>query len=92
MELYHSVRALLSSDFFIKEVLENTGTDIEKLKFVSSSTVYVDNNGSMVVAKIPRMTPTSDNIDVKNIGRILITLLFLHYLLDIMRPTYCPPW
>ena len=36
-----------------------TGIDSETLKFVSSSTIYEDNNVSIVVAKSPRMTPTS---------------------------------
>ena len=33
--------------------------------FVSSSTIYEDNNGAIVVATIPRMTPTSKHIVVK---------------------------
>ena len=41
------------------------GIDSENLKFVSSSTIYEDNNGAIVVAKIPRMTPTSKDISVK---------------------------
>ena len=49
----------------IKEVIENLGIDCEKLKLVSSSTVYEDNNGSIVVATIPRMTPSSNHIAVK---------------------------
>ena len=32
---------------------------------MSSSTIYEDNNGSIVVATIPRMTPTSNHISVK---------------------------
>ena len=63
--LSHSVRALLPLESLIKEVIDNLGIDIENLKFVSSSTIYEDNNGPMVVAKIPRMTSTSKRIAVK---------------------------
>ena len=49
----------------IKEVIDNLGIDSEKLKFVSSSTVYEDNNGAIVMTTIPRMTPTLKHIAVK---------------------------
>ena len=49
----------------IKEVIDNLGIDSEELKFVSSSTIYEDNNGAIVVAKSPRMNPTSKHISVK---------------------------
>ena len=45
------------------------------MKLVSSSTVYEDNNGAIVVATSPRMTPTSKLISVnyhwfrKNVGK-----------------------
>ena len=32
---------------------------------MSSSTIYEDNNGAIVVAKSPRMTPTSKHIAIK---------------------------
>ena len=38
--LSHSVRALLTLTSLIKEVIDNLGNDNEKLKFVSSSTIY----------------------------------------------------
>ena len=63
--LSHSVRALLPLKILIKEVIDNLGIDIENLKFVSSSTSYEDNNGSIVVATSPRMNPTSQHIAVK---------------------------
>ena len=63
--LSHSVRVLLSLKSLIKEVIDNLGIDRENLKFVSISTIYEDNNGSIVVAKIPRMTPTSKRIAFK---------------------------
>ena len=56
--LSHSVRALLPLKSLIKEVIDNLGIDSENLKFVSRSTIYEDNNRSIVVAKSPRMTPT----------------------------------
>ena len=63
--LSHSIRALLALKDLIKEVIENLGIDSEYLKFVSSSTLYEENNRSIVVATSPRMTPTSKHIAVK---------------------------
>ena len=63
--LSHSVRALIPLKSLIKEVVENLGIDSEKMKFVSSSTVYEDNNGSIFVATSPSTTPTSKHISVK---------------------------
>ena len=40
--LSHSVRAVLPLKSIIKEVIDNLGIDSEKLKFVSSSTIYED--------------------------------------------------
>ena len=56
--LSHSVRALLSLKSLIKEVIDNLGIDSENLKFVSSSSIYEDNNGAIFVETSPRMTPT----------------------------------
>ena len=64
MALSHSVRVLLSLKSLIKEVIDNLGIDRENLKFVSISTIYEDNNGSIVVSASPRMTPTSKHIAV----------------------------
>ena len=63
--LSHSVRALLPLKILIKEVIDNLGIDCENLKFVSSSTFYEENNGSIVVATSPWMTPTSKLVSVK---------------------------
>ena len=63
--LSHSVRALPPLKSIIKEVIDNLVIDSEKLKFVSRSTIYEDNNRATVVATIPRMTPTSNHISVK---------------------------
>ena len=65
MALSYYVRALLPLKSVIKEVTNNLVTDSQKLKFVSSSTVYADNNGAIVVATSPRMTPSSKHIVVK---------------------------
>ena len=65
MALSHSVRALPPLKSLIKEVIDNLGIDNENLKFVSSSTIYKDNNGAVVVSSSPRMTPTSKHIAVK---------------------------
>ena len=77
--LSHSVRALLPLESLIKELIDDMGIDSENLKFVSSSTVYEDNNGSIVVATIPRMTHSSKQIAVKyhwfrqHIGKEIVT-------------------
>ena len=63
--LSHSVRALLPLKNIIKEGIDNLGIDNDNLKFVSSSTIYEDNNGAIFVATSPRMTPTSNHIAVK---------------------------
>ena len=65
MELSHSVRTLLTLKSLIKEVIYNLLIDSEKLKFVSISTIYEYNNGSIVVATSPRMNPTPNHIAVK---------------------------
>ena len=51
--------------FITKEVIGNLGIDSENMKFVSSPTVYEDNNGTIVVATSPIMTPTSNHIAFK---------------------------
>ena len=65
VSLYHSVRELPPLKSLIKEVIDNMVIDCENLKFVSSSTVYEDNNGAIFVATSPRMTPSSKHIPVK---------------------------
>ena len=64
MELSHSVRDLLHLQSRIKEVFENLVIDSEKMKFVSSYTLYEDNNEAIVVATSPRMTLSSKHIAV----------------------------
>ena len=61
----HCVRALLPLESHIRELIENLGIDSDMIKFVSSSTIYEDNNESIVVATSPRMTPTSKHIALK---------------------------
>ena len=65
VELYHSVRDLIPLKSLIKEVIDNLEINSESLKFVSSSTVYEDNNGSIVVATSPMMNHISKHIDVR---------------------------
>ena len=50
---------------FIKEVIDNLGINSENLKFVSSYTVYENNNGDIFVETSPRINHTPDHIDVK---------------------------
>ena len=49
----------------IKELIVLLNLDVSKLKFVSTSKVYEDNQGAIQVDTIPRMTPTSKYILVK---------------------------
>ena len=49
----------------IKEVIYDLVIYSEKLKFVSRSTVYEENNGAIVATTNTRITPTSKEIDVK---------------------------
>ena len=63
--LYHYVRALLPLKSLIKELIDNLVIDSDKLKFVSSSTIYEENNGAIFVATSPRINPTSKHIAVK---------------------------
>ena len=65
MSLSHPVRELLPLASLTKEVIDNVGIDSEKLKFLSRSTVYEENNGAMVVSKIPMITPRKNHIYVK---------------------------
>ena len=65
MALPHSVRVLLPLKSLIKELIDNLGIYSEKLKFASISTIYEDNNGAIVMATIPSMTPTSKHTAVK---------------------------
>ena len=53
-----SVRTLLPLKSLIKEIITELGIDSEKLEFVSSSTVYEENNGAIVRATSTRTTPT----------------------------------
>ena len=65
MALSRSVIVLLPLKSLIKEVIDNLVIDSKKLKFVSISTVYEDNNEALVVATSPMMTPISNHIDFK---------------------------
>ena len=65
VELYRSVRELLPLKNIIKEVIDILRIDSKKLNYVSSFTVYEDNNGAIVLATSPRTTPTSNHVAVK---------------------------
>ena len=64
MVLSHSVRSLLALKSLIKEVIDNLVIDGDKPKFVSSYTVFEDNNGAIFVGTNPRTTPTSKHMAV----------------------------
>ena len=63
--LSHYIRALLPLKSLIKEVIYNLGIDSDNFKFVSSSTIYEDNNGAIFVATSPGINPTSKHTAVK---------------------------
>ena len=65
MALSHYFGALLPLKGIIKEVIDNLVIYNEKLKFVSRSTIYEDNNGAIFVATSQIMTPTQKHISVK---------------------------
>ena len=64
--LSHYARALLPLNSITKEVIDSFVIVFEKLKFMSSSTVYEDNNGSKVMATSTKITLTSKHITVKS--------------------------
>ena len=63
--LPHSVRDLIPLKIIIKEVIVNLVMNSEKLEFISSTTVYEDNNGATFVATSPRIITTSNHISVR---------------------------
>ena len=65
MVFSRSVRALLPLKSLIKEVIDNLGIESDKLKFVSSSNIYDENNGAIVLAKSPSIIPTARHIALK---------------------------
>ena len=50
--LQGDVRDLLPLKSIINEIIDNFGIDIYKLRFVSSSTIYENNNVNIVLKKI----------------------------------------
>ena len=50
--LSKSVRDLLPLKIIIKEVIDDLGIDSEKIEFMSISTVYQENNVTIVVEKV----------------------------------------
>ena len=65
MILSHSVIDLLPLKSIIKEVIENLVIDSKNMMFVSRSTIYEENNGSIVVTTSSSMSPASRHIAVK---------------------------
>ena len=63
--LSQSLRELLPLKELAREVLEGAGQDSSKLKVVTKSSVFEDNQGTIQVATCPKMTPTSKFIAVK---------------------------
>ena len=58
----HSIIDLIPLKIIIRGGIDNLGIDSENMKFVSSSTVYEDNNQAIFVVTIPGVTPTSKHI------------------------------
>ena len=65
MALYLYVRDLTPLKSLINEVSDNLRMDSEKLEFVSSSTIYDENNGAVLVATMQRMTHHLKRISIK---------------------------
>ena len=63
--LSQSLRDLLPIKELVIELLGGMGVDSRRLKFISKSTIYEDNNGAIRVATCPKLTPTSKFIAVK---------------------------
>ena len=63
--LSQCLRELLSLKNLIKEVVGSLNLDISKIKFVSKSTVYEDNQGVIQVDTSPRMTHASKHLSIK---------------------------
>ena len=60
----HYVGDLPPLKSLIKEVVDSLGINSKNMEFVSSSNVYEESNGSIIVATTPRMTPNSNHIGV----------------------------
>ena len=56
------VRYLLPPKILFREVVDKFGTNSENLGFISSSIVYEESNGFIVMAKSPRIGPNSKEI------------------------------
>ena len=65
VELYSSVRDLLTLEVITKEVIDNLVIYFEKLQFVSTSTVYKDNNDTIVLVTSPSTTPKPKHITIR---------------------------
>ena len=65
MALSQSLREFLPLKDLVKEILSNYRFDTSKMSYTIKSKVFEDNQGAIVVATSPRMTPTSKFIAVK---------------------------
>ena len=63
--LSQSLREFLPLKDLVKEILANYRFDTSKISYTTKSKVFEDNQGAIVVATSPRMTPTSKFIAVK---------------------------
>ena len=76
-----SVRDLPPLKNIIKEEVDNLVINSDNLEFLSSSTVYEDNNYAIVVSKSPSTSPTSKHVFVyyhwlrQHIGKELFLIL-----------------
>ena len=65
MALSQSLREFLPLKDLVKEILANYRFDTSKISYTTKSKAFEDNQGAIVVATSPRMTPTSKFIAVK---------------------------
>ena len=67
MSLPQSLRGLLPFKAINKENLKGLGLNTKKLKVITQSSVFEENDGAIVVASSPRLTPTSKCITFRNL-------------------------
>ena len=60
-----AVREFLPLKQLVKEILGEYEFETDKIKFMTHSTIFEDNQGALTVAKSPKYTPTSKFIAVK---------------------------
>ena len=63
--LSSSLRDVIPIQNLVKEVMVAVGLDVDRLKFVTKSTVFEDNNAVLTLATTKKMTPRNRHIGAK---------------------------